>query len=65
MVMGIIPIASSLAFQLSGGFSKMVAIEESDLSLQVYGTGFGIVALLTLGGGYLLHVLNRRLTSPS
>lgn len=57
MVMGMVPIAFSLAFLLGGGFSKMVAIEENAASLTTYGVGFGKIALLALGGGILLQIL--------
>ncbi|MFC2049303.1 peptide MFS transporter [Chlamydiota bacterium] len=63
MVMGMVPIAFSLAFLLGGGFSKMVAIEESSLSLVTYGEGFGKIALLTLIGGVLLQLLIKRLVN--
>jgi proton-dependent oligopeptide transporter, POT family len=59
-VMGMVPIAFSLAFQLSGGFSKMVAIEDRSLSLQIYGTGFGVVAFLMLLSGLTMQLLMRR-----
>lgn len=61
MVMGMVPIAFSLAFQLSGGFSKMVALEESLISMEVYGVGFGQVAIVMLMGGLGLQFLKRRL----
>lgn len=60
MIMGMVPIAFSLAFQLSGGFSKMVAIEDRSLSLQVYGTGFAVIAFLMLLGGLTMQLLMRR-----
>lgn len=60
MVMGMVPIAFSLAFQLSGGFSKMVAIEDHSLSLQTYGTGWGVVALLMLLSGIIMQLLMKR-----
>ena len=60
MVMGMLPIAFSLAFQLSGGLSKMVAIEDRDFSLQTYGAGFGLVALLVLVGGLVIQFLIKR-----
>jgi proton-dependent oligopeptide transporter, POT family len=61
MVMGMVPIAFSLASLLGGGFSKMVAVEENSLSLMTYGAGFGKIALLTLIGGMLLQLLIKRL----
>lgn len=60
MVMGMVPIAFSLAFQLSGGLSKMVAIEAHEPSLPVYGTGFGLIALLVLIGGFIMQFLIKR-----
>jgi proton-dependent oligopeptide transporter, POT family len=60
MIMGMVSVAFSLAFQLSGGFSKMVAIEEHAESLQVYGNGFGTVALLMLAGGMMMQLLMKR-----
>lgn len=60
MVMGMVPIAFSLAFQLSGGFSKMVALEDSLIPLKVYGIGFGEVAILMIVGGCVLGFLKRR-----
>lgn len=60
MIMGLLPIAFSLAYQLSGSLGKMVAIEEHSLSLQVYGTGFGLVALLLLFGGVMIQLLIRK-----
>ncbi len=62
MVMGMVPIAFSLAFLLGGGFSKMVAIEDQVTSLATYGAGFGKIALLTLIGGLVLQLLLRRMT---
>lgn len=63
IVMGMVPIAFSLAYQLSGGISQMVAIENRDLSLEIYGVGFGAVALLMLCGGSLLQLAMRRFSS--
>lgn len=63
MVMGMVPIAFSLAFSLSGGVGKMVAIEKHQFSLPIYGTGFGVVALLVLGGGFILQLLMKRFSS--
>ncbi|MBS0645292.1 MAG: MFS transporter [Verrucomicrobia bacterium] len=60
MVMGMVPIAFSLAFQLSGGLSKIVAIEDLSSSLQIYGSGFGIIALLLLLGGVVMQILVKR-----
>ena len=60
-VMGMVPIAFSLAVLLGGGFSKMVAIEENGVSLAIYGAGFGKIALLTLVGGIILQLLMNRL----
>lgn len=62
MIMGMVPIAFSLAFQLSGGLSKMVAIEERSSSLQVYGGGFGMIALLMLLGGVTLQLLMKKVS---
>ncbi len=61
MVMGMVPIAFSLACQLSGGFSKMFALEDSLVSLEVYGVGFGEVAIVMLAGGSILQFLKRRI----
>jgi proton-dependent oligopeptide transporter, POT family len=57
MIMGMVPIAFSLAFQISGGLSKMVAIEDHSLSLQVYGTGFAAIAFLMLLSGLAIQIL--------
>lgn len=54
MVMGMIPIAFSLAVMLGGKMSKMVALDESG-----YGSGFGKVALLVLVGGIILELLRK------
>lgn len=56
-VMGMIPIAFSLAYQVSGGLSKMVALEDQMVS---YRMGFGLTALLMLGGGVILQILMNR-----
>jgi dipeptide/tripeptide permease len=53
MVMGIVPIAFSLAFQVSGGLGKMVTLEG-------YEIGFGLVALFSLIGGLVIHLLFKR-----
>ncbi|MGL5263456.1 MAG: oligopeptide:H+ symporter [Candidatus Rhabdochlamydia sp.] len=60
MIMGMLPIAFSLAFQLSGGLSKMVAIENRSFSLQTYGSGFGLIALILLIGGSLMQFFIKR-----
>ncbi|NGX57265.1 MAG: Dipeptide permease D [Chlamydiae bacterium] len=60
MVMGLVPIAFSLAVQMSGGVGQLMAVENKEQSLEIYGTGFGIVALLMVGGGFILHILMRR-----
>jgi proton-dependent oligopeptide transporter, POT family len=59
-VMSMLPIASSLAFLLSGKFSKMVAISEGSSSLYTYGLGFGKIALIVLIGGIVLELLMTR-----
>lgn len=56
-VMGMIPIAFSLAYQVSGGLSKMVALEDQMFS---YRMGFGLTALLMLIGGIVLQLLMNR-----
>ncbi len=61
MIMGLIPIAFSLAFQLSGVLSKMIVVGTEGGSLHVYGLGFGKVALLLLGGGVLFHCTQIRI----
>lgn len=61
MIMGMLPIAFSLAFQLSGGLSKLVATDTLSPSLKVYSLGFGKIALLLLLGGFVMHLLMRRL----
>ncbi len=63
MVMGLVPIAFSLAYQLSGQLSKMVAIDERSLSLQIYGTGFGVVAALMLLSGLAMQLLMKRFSN--
>jgi len=55
MVMGMVPIAFSLAFLLGGGMSKMVALDEGG-----YGAGFGKVAVMVLVGGLVLEILMKR-----
>lgn len=60
MVMGMVPISFSLAFLLSGHFSKMVAVEENVSSLTTYGIGFGKIALIVLVGGIVLEFLMKR-----
>jgi POT family proton-dependent oligopeptide transporter len=60
MVMGMLPIAFSLAFLLSGAFSKMVAISEAATSLHTYGSGFAKIAVIVLVGGLLLEILMKR-----
>ncbi len=60
MVMGMVPIAFSLAFQLSGECSKMMAVEDVHLSLNTYGSGFGLVSMLLLFGGIVLQIAMRR-----
>lgn len=60
MIMGMVPIAFSLAFQLSGEFSKMVAVEDSLFSLETYGFGFGMIAILLVFGGIFLQFLMNR-----
>ena len=60
MVMGMLPIAFSLAFLLSGSFSKMVAINESGSSLFIYGSGFAKIAVIVLIGGLFLEILMKR-----
>lgn len=54
MMMGMIPIAFSLAVMLGGRMSKMVALDESG-----YGSGFCKVALLVLVGGIILELLRK------
>ena len=60
MIMGLLPIAFSLAFQLSGVLSKMVAIENRDFSLQIYGAGVGLIALLVFTGRLVIQFLMKR-----
>ncbi|KAG6559655.1 hypothetical protein RHABOEDO_000734 [Candidatus Rhabdochlamydia oedothoracis] len=57
MIMVLLPIPFSLAFQLSGVLSKMVAIENRDFSLQVYGAGFGLIALLVFKGEFDIELI--------
>lgn len=60
MVMGMIPIAFSLAFMLGGGMSKMVALDEGG-----YGSGFIKLAVAILVGGILLELLKKRFSYES
>jgi len=60
MVMGIVPIAYSLAFQLSALVGQLVAVEDQTSSVNIYGTGFLIVALILFGGGLLFQLLLKR-----
>lgn len=60
MMMGMVPIAFSLAYQTSGGLSKLMAVGSSQVSLSVYGKGFVEVALLLLVGGGVIHLLIKR-----
>ncbi len=53
MVMGMVPIAFSLAFLLGGGFSKIIAKSS-------YEAGFGTIAIFTLLGGVSLQLLLKR-----
>ncbi len=60
MVMGMVPIAFSLAFQFSGCLSKMVATDNNPDPLYTYGIGFGKVALLMLGSSFALYLFKRK-----
>lgn len=60
MVMGMVPVGYALASLLGGGLSKMVAVQEGVSSLTTYGLGFGKIALLMLGGGFVLQFLIKR-----
>jgi POT family proton-dependent oligopeptide transporter len=62
-VMGMLPVAFSLAFLLSGKFSKMVAIDETQSTFFIYGTGFAKIALIVLLGGVVLELLKKRFTN--
>lgn len=61
VVMGMIPIAFSIAFLLSGSFSQMVAIDGRSDALVSYGVGFGKIALIALVGGIILDRLIKKL----
>ena len=60
MVVGMIPLAFSLAFQLSGMISKLVAIKENSLSLTIYGRGFCVISLLMLASGVLVQFFSKK-----
>ncbi len=59
LVMGLVPVAFSLAFQLSGWFSKMVAIEDHALSMHTYAIGFGFVTGVVACSAILFYVLTK------
>jgi len=60
MVMGIVPIAYSLAFQMSAAVGLIVAMDDQSSALDIYGTGFLIIAGLLCGGGLLFQLLGKR-----
>lgn len=57
IIMGMVPVAFSLAYQLSGGLSKIVAVDDQSFLMHTYGTGFGMVSLLMLGSALLMQFL--------
>lgn len=60
MIMGMISISYSLAYQSSGLLSRLVAITDASTSFSVYGKGFALIACMMLCSGFLLSYLLRR-----
>ena len=58
--MGLVAVGFSLAFQLSGLFSKLVAVEQTQGSF-VYGMGFGLIAIFMFSIGSLLLIGMRKI----
>lgn len=60
IIMGVVSVAFSLAFQFSGLLSQIVSIEEGVMSSQIYGMGFAFICGILFFGGIVIYLLIRR-----